>query len=89
MNISTPASPYRSNVNLATAPANTKYSDRNPRMANTFEVNTISGSRVSAKIAGTESMANTISLISIAISARNSGVACQRPAILEKKCLPS
>ena len=44
-------------------------------IANTFEVNTISGSLVSAKIAGTESIANTRSISSTMTRARNSGVA--------------
>src|SRR5262245_49567135 len=36
-----------------------KYIDRKPRIAHTFDVNTMKGSRVIAKIAGTESMANS------------------------------
>ena len=52
-----------------------KYMARNPRMANTFEVNTINGSRDTAKMAGTESTAKMMSLISSISSATSSGVA--------------
>ena len=61
------------------APASRKYMARRPRMAQTFDVNTMSGSRVSAKMAGTESTANTTSLTSRNTSATSSGVACRRP----------
>jgi len=62
------------------APASRKYIARRPRMANTFEVNTSIGSRVSAKIAGTESTAKTMSEASRNRRATRSGVACHRPA---------
>ncbi len=57
-----------------------KYIERRPRIANTFEVNTMNGSRVSAKIAGTESIANTMSLPSRQRSATSNGVAHSRPS---------
>ena len=52
-----------------------KYRARSPRMAKILEVNTMNGSRVTAKIAGIESTANTRSVSSIATSTSNSGVA--------------
>ena len=45
-----------------------------------FEVKTISGSSVIAKIAGTESTAKMMSVISMKTSARKSGVATSRPS---------
>jgi len=44
-------------------------------MAKMFDVNTMNGSRVTAKIAGIESTANTRSVISTATSTVSSGVA--------------
>ena len=80
MKISTPARPKRSERKLRHRRRQDEIrASAGPRIANTLEVKTISGSLVSAKIAGTESIANTMSLISMAISARNSGVACHTP----------
>ena len=44
-----------------------------------FDVNTMNGSRVTAKMAGMESIANTRSLPSIATSTSSRGVATHRP----------
>ena len=44
-------------------------------MANAFDANTMNGSRLTARIAGTESTANTTSVASISTSTANSGVA--------------
>ena len=57
-----------------------KYRLRRPRMAKMFEVKTMSGSLVRAKMAGTESTANTMSVISRKSRAMKSGVACM-PAV--------
>ncbi|MNT13857.1 hypothetical protein D3C72_1488390 [compost metagenome] len=46
-----------------------------PKIAKMFEVNTISGSLVRAKIAGTESTAKIISVNSMNTNATKSGVA--------------
>ncbi len=54
-------------------------------MANAFEVNTMKGSRVTARIAGIESTANTTSVSSTITSPTNSGVACRRPSMRTKK----
>ena len=64
-----------------------KYIERRPRIAKTFEVKTISGSRVSAKMAGTESTAKTMSVISRKSSATKSGVASSAPPWRTKKLL--
>src|SRR5690606_33406890 len=76
-NTSTIDNPYFSRWNLSTAPESRKYIERRPKMAKMLEVNTISGSRVSAKIAGTESTANTTSVASSTSSTTSSGVACR------------
>ena len=55
--------------------AKKKYIDRNPRIAKIFELKTKKGSDVIAKIAGTLSNANNMSITSITISATKSGVA--------------
>lgn len=49
-----------------------------------FDVNTRNGSRVAPSTAGIESVANTMSLSSIAKSARNSGVTLQPPFVRQK-----
>ena len=54
--------------------------ERRPRMAKTFEVKTIKGSRVIAKMAGTESIANRISEISMKASVTSRGVANHLPS---------
>ena len=69
------ANAYFSSRKRCTAPASRKYIARRPRMAKTFEVKTMSGSFVSAKIAGTESIAKITSLSSRNTSATSSGVA--------------
>src|SRR3546814_20387501 len=56
-------------------PPSTKYSERRPRMAKALDANTMNGSRLTARMAGTESTANTTSVASIRISTVNSGVA--------------
>ena len=55
--------------------ASRKYIARRPRIAKTFEVSTMNGSVVIAKIAGIESTAKIRSVISTRTSTRNSGVA--------------
>ena len=57
-------------------------------MAKTFDVKTMSGSRVRAKMAGTESTANTTSLASRQSSATRSGVAQSRPSRRTRKRCP-
>ena len=59
--------------------ASRKYSARRPMMAKMFEVKTMNGSVVTAKMAGMLSTANTRSLASISISTRNIGVAQSTP----------
>ena len=68
------------------SPATAKYSERRPRIANAFEVNTRNGSRVTARIAGIESTANTTSVNSTITRATNNGVANVRPSCFTKKC---
>ncbi len=53
-----------------------------------FEVKTTNGSRVRPKIAGTESTAKTMSVISRKRSAMISGVAWSRPSCITKKLWP-
>ena len=60
-------------------PASTKYSERRPRIAKMFEVKTMNGSRVTAKMAGIESTAKTTSVASTTTSTRSSGVASRWP----------
>jgi hypothetical protein len=67
--------PYLRYLNLFTIPASIKYIARRPRIANIFDVKTISGSFVIAKIAGTESTAKIISDTSMKSSATINGVA--------------
>src|SRR5690349_20754925 len=55
--------------------ANTKYKARKPKIAKMLEDHTMKGSCVMAKIAGMLSIANTKSLNSMKIKARNKGVA--------------
>ena len=88
-NTRTVARPYFSRWNSSTAPASRKYIERRPRIAITFEVKTMSGSRVMAKMAGTESTAKTMSLNSRKTSATNRGVACHTPESLTKNLCPS
>ena len=54
--------------------ASRKYSARSPSTANTFEVSTMKGSVVMAKIAGIESTAKITSVTPIITSTTNSGV---------------
>jgi hypothetical protein len=73
--ISTTPRPYLRKRNLCMIPARRKKSARKPRIAKIFEVNTISGSLVIAKMAGTESTAKTMSVISMNTRHTKSGVA--------------
>ena len=74
MNTSTIARPYLSMWKRSATSTSRKYRARKPMMANRFDVKTMNGSVVMAKIAGIESTANTRSVTSIRISTRNSGV---------------
>ena len=56
-------------------PASRKYSARSPRIANAFELNTMNGSWLTARTAGTESTAKITSVASTRTSTANSGVA--------------
>ena len=58
-------------------------------MAKTFEVKTMNGSRVTPKIAGIESTANTTSVTSTTTRTRSSGVASRRPSMRVKNLSPS
>ena len=65
--------------------ARTKYNERNPKIAKIFEVKTINGSVVMAKIAGILSNANIMSVVSTTIKAINRGVATQSfPSLIKK-----
>ena len=72
-------------LNFASIREIKKYMDRRPKMAKILEVNTIKGSAVIDRIAGMLSKANRISVISITISATNSGVAALTPSRFTKK----
>ena len=61
---------------------------RSPRIANAFDANTMNGSRLTARIAGTESTANTTSVVSTSTSTTNSGVASQRAGTAGEELLP-
>lgn len=58
-------------------------------MAKMLELKTKNGSEVIAKMAGTLSTANKMSITSIIISATNKGVAAVMCLFLTKKCSPS
>ncbi len=88
-NIKTAANPYLIKINRSKTPARRKYMDLNPKIAKMFEVNTIRGSRLIAKIAGTESTAKIMSLISKKTSARKRGVAYISPFLRVKNFCPS
>lgn len=81
-------SPYFRNRNAFTMLCNTKKSERSPMMAKILEVKTTNGSLVSAKIAGTESMANMMSLNSMKANATNSGVTQVFPSISTQNLSP-
>src|SRR5829696_7775072 len=66
-----------------------KKSARKPRIAKMFEVKTMSGSFVTAKIAGTESTAKITSVASRKTRATSSGVAKFLPSIRVKNFPPS
>ena len=66
-----------------------KYIDRNPKIAKIFELNTINGSAVIARIAGMLSKANKISVSSMMSNATNRGVAARTPMRRIKKFSPS
>lgn len=88
-NTKTNPSPYFKYLNFLTTPASIKYIARKPSIANTFDVKTISGSFVIAKIAGTESTANIISDTSMKSNAINKGVAYKTPSFFMKNFCPS
>ena len=58
-------------------------------MANAFELKTMNFSRLTARMAGTESIANTTSVASISTSTANSGVANRLAFRLVKSFCPS
>ena len=57
-------------------------------MAKAFELNTMNCSRLTARMAGIESTANTTSLVSTTMSTANSGVASSLPACRTNRCWP-
>jgi hypothetical protein len=69
------ASAGLSRWNFPITPWSRKNSERSPRIAKMFEVKTMNGSVVMAKIAGIESTANTRSVHSIRTRTIRSGVA--------------
>jgi len=79
------ASPWRRWRNRWRASERTKNKDRNPSMAITFEPYASKGSRVIESTAGTESSANTMSVVSMTSSATNNGVATNRPCSRRQK----
>ena len=68
--------------------ASRKYMARSPMIAKIFEVNTMNGSVVTAKIAGMLSTAKTKSLASINTNTSNIGVAWRKPSIRTKNDSP-
>src|SRR5580692_2227488 len=88
INVSTNESPAVKYRNRPSTPAKRKYIARNPKIANTFDVYTIKGSRVIPKMAGMESTAIVISVISTISSTTNKGVANQFPLSRTKNLLP-
>src|SRR5271167_374654 len=81
-----PAVKYRKRPST---PAKRKYIARKPKIANTLDVYTINGSRVIPKIAGIESTAMVISVISTIKSTTNRGVANSFPPSRTKNLLPA
>src|SRR5690554_5186453 len=75
-------------LNLSSMPTIKKYIDRKPITASMFELNTMKGSAVMARMAGMLSMAKNRSVSSMMISATNSGVAYFFPFILTKNLSP-
>ena len=75
INTNTKAKPYFSKLKRSAISANRKYIERKPKIAKIFEVKTINGSVVIAKIAGIESTAKIRSENSTSTSTKNSGVA--------------
>ena len=63
----------------------TKNKERKPKIANMLEKKTMYGSRVTAKTAGIESTANTMSENSMSNNTKNRGVTNNFPFILVKK----
>src|ERR1700676_4857574 len=80
-----PAVKYR---NRPSIPAKRKYIARNPKVANTFDVYTIKGSRVIPNTAGIESTAIVISVISTISNTTNKGVANSFPPSRTNNLLP-
>ena len=70
-------------------PASRKYSDRSPMMAKAFDEKTRNGSRLTARMAGTESTAKITSVASMRTSTVNRGVASRLPFSLVKSFCPS
>ena len=70
-------------------PASRKYIARRPRIAKTFDVSTMNGSIVIAKIAGIESTAKITSTMPISRITTNSGVAILTPSCTVKNFSPS
>src|SRR4051794_35729583 len=66
-------------VNRSITPASRKYSARRPSIANAFAAKTTKGACVTAKIAGTESTANTTSVVATTTNTASSGVAIRPP----------
>jgi hypothetical protein len=69
---------------LEAIPARIKKRALRPRIAKIFEVKTMKGSLVIAKIAGTLSTAKMMSVNSMKISVRRRGVPMRRPASLTR-----
>ena len=74
--------------NLLSIFARKKYMERNPKIAKILELKTKKGSEVIAKIAGTLSKANKISVNSIIIKAINKGGCSSNVTYFHKKLLP-
>ena len=82
INIKIMATPGVKKQNRFNPVAKKKYKDLRPNMAKILEVIIIKGSSKIAKIAGILSVAKIISLISIKIIAKNSGVARNLPCCM-------
>ena len=76
--------PYFSMEKRSATPASRKYIARRPKIANRFEVSTMNGSVVTAKIAGILSTAKMTSLSSTRINTSISGVTNSRPFLRTK-----
>ena len=83
-NIKTKAKPNFNKWKRFVISANKKYKARKPIIAKIFEVNTMNGSVVTAKIAGIESTANTTSEISIKINTSSKRIITAKNSALFK-----